>query len=71
MDGSHDPEGAESKAKTGTKRSLSLSPQTESSHDISDHPGAESAVSADKGRGHGPDIKRRNVAIYGEETGET
>lgn len=53
-------EGVESKA--GVKRALSLSPR--SSGESCD-PGAESAGTTS---GQGPEIKRRNVAIYSENT---
>ena len=59
---SHDPEGAESK--TGLKRALSLSPNAVS-HDTTVGSGDPVATEADaKSESKGPEIKRRNVAIY-------
>ena len=56
-------EGEESK--TGVKRALSLSPQVaEKSCD----PGAESAENSSSGCG--PEIKRRNLAMYSEQSDE-
>ena len=66
MDQSDDAEKAESKS--GMKRALSLSPQTES-HGTGEDSGADSAVPVEK-TGQGPEIKRRNVAIYGAEVSE-
>lgn len=63
MEQSHDTEEAESKA--GVKRALSLSPQGES-RGTDDNKMADSASSEVKPQ-QGPEIKRRNVAIYNTE----
>ena len=67
MEQSCDQEEVESKG--GVKRALSLSPQAESRS--LEGASAESADEAAETKAEqGPEIKRRNVAIYGEEASE-